>query len=104
MFVRHGESTTNKKKIFTGWMDVPLTDLGEQQASDAGKELKKLGYNFDVAYTSMLDRAVKTCDLVLDELDGNTYVHKAWRLNERHYGALRDSARYRLQRSTERIK
>lgn len=90
VFVRHGESIWNKSGKFTGWVDVPLNDLGRQQARDAGRELKAQGYHFDVAYTSMLDRAVETTDLILEEmgLADSCHVHKSWRVNERHYGSL----------------
>jgi 2,3-bisphosphoglycerate-dependent phosphoglycerate mutase len=68
VFVRHGLSTWNKSGKFTGWIDVPLSDEGRQESRDAGKALKDLGYTFDVAYTSMLDRATETCDLILEEM------------------------------------
>jgi alpha-amylase/alpha-mannosidase (GH57 family) len=68
VFVRHGESTWNKCGKFTGWIDVPLSDGGRQESKDAGKALKDLGYEFDVAYTSMLDRATETCDLILENM------------------------------------
>ena len=90
VFVRHGESTWNKCGKFTGWIDVPLSEGGRQESRDAGKALKDLGYKFDVAYTSMLDRAIETCDLILEEmgLDNHTDVIKHWKINERHYGSL----------------
>ena len=71
-------------------MDIPLTEKGRDEARIAGKQLKELGFHFDIAYTSMLDRAIETCDLILEEMGikHSTYVHKSWRLNERHYGAL----------------
>ena len=90
VFVRHGESTWNKCGKFTGWIDVPLSEQGRQESRDAGKALKELGYTFDVAYTSMLERATETCDLILEEmgLDKHTQVYKNWKINERHYGSL----------------
>jgi 2,3-bisphosphoglycerate-dependent phosphoglycerate mutase len=89
VMVRHGESTWNLENRFTGWTDVPLTDTGVEQARAAGRLLKAGGYDFDVAYTSVLKRAVWTLWHCLDELDRTwlPVVH-AWRLNERHYGAL----------------
>jgi 2,3-bisphosphoglycerate-dependent phosphoglycerate mutase len=89
VMVRHGESTWNLENRFTGWTDVPLTDTGVAQARAAGRLLKEEGFDFDVAYTSVLKRAVWTLWHCLDELDRTwlPVVH-AWRLNERHYGAL----------------
>ncbi len=86
---RHGESTWNRSNRFTGWTDVPLTEQGEREARTAGKLLLAEGYTFDVAHTSVLKRAIDTLNITLDEmgLDWIT-VHKHWRLNERHYGAL----------------
>ncbi|GJM58980.1 2,3-diphosphoglycerate-dependent phosphoglycerate mutase [uncultured Dubosiella sp.] len=87
--VRHGESEWNKKNLFTGWSDVDLSEHGHQEAIQAGKILFDKGYFFDIAYTSMLKRAIHTLDHILDGLD-QVYVPviKAWQLNERHYGAL----------------
>jgi len=89
VMVRHGESTWNLENRFTGWTDVPLTDTGVEQARQAGRLLKEAGFDFDIAYTSVLKRAVWTLWHCLDELDRTwlPVVH-AWRLNERHYGAL----------------
>jgi 2,3-bisphosphoglycerate-dependent phosphoglycerate mutase len=89
VLIRHGESTWNLENRFTGWTDVPLTDTGVQQAKMAGRLLKEAGYEFDVAYTSVLKRAIWTLWYALDELD-RTWLPtvKSWRLNERHYGAL----------------
>jgi 2,3-bisphosphoglycerate-dependent phosphoglycerate mutase len=89
VMVRHGESTWNLENRFTGWTDVPLTAAGVEQARMAGRLLKEGGFDFDVAYTSVLKRAVWTLWHCLDELDRTwlPVVH-AWRLNERHYGAL----------------
>ena len=86
---RHGQSDWNLKNLFTGWTDVDLTEKGIQEAVDAGRLLNELGYNFDVAITSVLKRAIRTLWLMLDELDRMWIpVIRDWRLNERHYGAL----------------
>jgi 2,3-bisphosphoglycerate-dependent phosphoglycerate mutase len=86
---RHGQSDWNLKNLFTGWTDVDLTDLGRQEAVDAGRTLRELDYRFDIAYTSVLKRAIRTLWLMLDELDRMWIpVVRDWRLNERHYGAL----------------
>jgi 2,3-bisphosphoglycerate-dependent phosphoglycerate mutase len=89
VLIRHGESTWNLENRFTGWTDVDLTDTGVNQAKQAGQLLKEAGYEFDVAYTSVLKRAIRTLWLALDEMDRTWLpVMKHWRLNERHYGAL----------------
>ena len=89
MLVRHGQSDWNLKNLFTGWTDVDLTEKGVQEASDAGKLLAGLGYDFDIAYTSVLKRAIRTLWIMLDEMDRMWIpVIRDWRLNERHYGAL----------------
>jgi len=89
VLLRHGESTWNKENKFAGWTDVPLTEKGVGEAKDAGRILKKEGYTFDVAFTNVLKRAVDTLNIVLEELNiTNIPIHKSWRLNERHYGAL----------------
>ncbi len=89
VLIRHGESTWNLENRFTGWTDVDLTATGIEQAKQAGRLLKAEGYDFDVAYTSVLKRATRTLWHTLDELDRTwlPVVH-SWRLNERHYGAL----------------
>ncbi len=89
VLIRHGESTWNLENRFTGWTDVDLTDTGIEQAKNAGRLLKAEGYDFDVAYTSVLKRATRTLWHVLDEMDRTwlPVVH-SWRLSERHYGAL----------------
>jgi 2,3-bisphosphoglycerate-dependent phosphoglycerate mutase len=89
VLIRHGESTWNLENRFTGWTDVDLTPTGVEQAKNAGRLLKAEGYEFDVAYTSVLKRATRTLWHVLDEMDRTwlPVVHQ-WRLNERHYGAL----------------
>ena len=89
VLIRHGESTWNLENRFTGWTDVPLTDTGVAQARQAGRLLKAEGYEFDVAYTSVLKRAIWTLWHCLDEMDRTWLpVLNDWRLNERHYGAL----------------
>lgn len=89
VLIRHGESTWNLENRFTGWTDVDLTATGVEQAQNAGRLLKADGYAFDVAYTSVLKRAIRTLWHTLDEMDCTWLpVMKHWRLNERHYGAL----------------
>jgi 2,3-bisphosphoglycerate-dependent phosphoglycerate mutase len=89
VLVRHGQSTWNLENRFTGWTDVGLTDLGVQEAHEAGKLLREGGYIFDVAYTSVLRRAIQTLWIVLQEMNLEWIpVTNAWQLNERHYGAL----------------
>jgi 2,3-bisphosphoglycerate-dependent phosphoglycerate mutase len=89
VLLRHGESTWNKENRFTGWTDVDLSERGREEAKAAGRLLKDGGYVFDVAFTSLLKRAIRTLGLALDELDLLWIpVTKDWRLNERHYGAL----------------
>lgn len=86
---RHGQSEWNLKNLFTGWRDVDLTELGITEARAAGRTLRDAGYEFDVAYTSVLKRAIRTLWLSLDEMDRMWIpVVRDWRLNERHYGAL----------------
>jgi 2,3-bisphosphoglycerate-dependent phosphoglycerate mutase len=89
VLLRHGESDWNRENRFTGWTDVDLSTKGLQEAKDAGIVLRSEGYTFDVAYTSVLKRAIRTLWMALDELDLMWIpVHRSWRLNERHYGAL----------------
>jgi 2,3-bisphosphoglycerate-dependent phosphoglycerate mutase len=89
VLIRHGESTWNLENRFTGWTDVELTDTGVAQAKQAGRLLKADGYEFDVAYTSVLKRAIHTLNYALDEMERSWLpVVKSWRLNERHYGGL----------------
>lgn len=89
VLLRHGESTWNKENRFTGWTDVDLSDKGREEAVEAGRVLLREGYVFDVAFTSVLRRAIKTLWLALEELDLMWIpIHNSWRLNERHYGAL----------------
>jgi 2,3-bisphosphoglycerate-dependent phosphoglycerate mutase len=89
VLIRHGESTWNQQNRFTGWVDVGLTDRGMEEALEAGRALIQGGYSFDVAYTSVLKRAIKTLWIVLEEMDLMWIpVYRSWRLNERHYGSL----------------
>jgi len=89
VLLRHGESAWNKENRFTGWTDVDLSEKGFEEARRAGQLLKALGYTFDIAYTSVLKRAIRTLWITLDEMDLMWIpVINSWRLNERHYGAL----------------
>jgi 2,3-bisphosphoglycerate-dependent phosphoglycerate mutase len=89
VLLRHGESDWNRENRFTGWTDVDLSAAGVEQARAAGRLLKECGYGFDIAYTSVLKRAIRTLWLALEEMDLVWLpVEKSWRLNERHYGAL----------------
>src|SRR5499426_924220 len=89
VLLRHGESTWNKENRFTGWTDVDLSERGLAEAAEAGRLLREEGFTFDLAYTSVLKRAIRTLWITLDALDLLWIpVEKSWRLNERHYGAL----------------
>jgi 2,3-bisphosphoglycerate-dependent phosphoglycerate mutase len=89
VLLRHGESLWNKENLFTGWTDVDLSDKGIEEAREGGRVLKAQGFTFDMAFTSVLKRAIRTLWLVLDEMDLMWIpVVRDWRLNERHYGAL----------------
>ena len=89
VLLRHGESLWNKENRFTGWTDVDLSEKGIQEAIDGGKLLKEEGYTFDIAFCSVLKRAIKTLWITLDQLDLDWLpTERSWRLNERHYGAL----------------
>jgi 2,3-bisphosphoglycerate-dependent phosphoglycerate mutase len=89
VLIRHGESLWNQENRFTGWQDIDLSEKGRAEALKGGKALRERGFTFDVSYTSVLKRAIKTLNYVLDEVDQVWLpVHKDWRLNERHYGAL----------------
>ncbi len=89
VLIRHGESAWNKENRFTGWTDVDLTDKGREEARAAGRLMKSEGFSFDIAYVSVLRRALTTLWLALDEMDELWIpVEKSWRLNERHYGSL----------------
>lgn len=89
VLLRHGQSEWNLANKFTGWVDVDLSEKGVEEAKEAGKKIKEAGIKFDVAYTSILKRAIKTCNFALEYSD-QMYVpvYKSWRLNERHYGGL----------------
>jgi 2,3-bisphosphoglycerate-dependent phosphoglycerate mutase len=86
--IRHGESLWNKENRFTGWVDVPLTDKGREQAKKVGEILKSLNIKFDIAYTSLLSRAIETLEIIIKTLGYNIPVIKDISLNERHYGDL----------------
>jgi 2,3-bisphosphoglycerate-dependent phosphoglycerate mutase len=89
VLLRHGESSWNKENRFTGWTDVDLSEKGREEALEGGTVLQREGYTFDVAYTSVLKRAIRTLWIALDRMDLMWIpVHRSWRLNERHYGAL----------------
>jgi len=89
VLLRHGQSTWNLENRFTGWVDVGLTEHGRAEAQEAGRLLREGGYDFDVVHTSLLKRAIKTMWIVMEEMDRMWLpVHRSWRLNERHYGAL----------------
>ncbi|NQT95201.1 MAG: 2,3-diphosphoglycerate-dependent phosphoglycerate mutase [Candidatus Omnitrophica bacterium] len=89
VLLRHGESTWNKENRFTGWTDVDLSEKGIKEAHEAGKTLKREGYHFDVAFISVLKRAIRTLEITLDEMGIRQIpIYQSWRLNEKHYGAL----------------
>ena len=89
ILLRHGESLWNQENLFTGWTDVDLSERGREESRQAGRSLREQGYLFDVAYTSVLKRAIRTLWILLDEMDRMWLpVRNDWRLNERHYGAL----------------
>jgi 2,3-bisphosphoglycerate-dependent phosphoglycerate mutase len=107
VLIRHGESQWNKENRFTGWVDVPLSEAGEQEARAAGKLLRDEKFEFDLAYTSVLKRAIRTCTMILEELDQSWLpVVKTWRLNERMYGALQglNKAETVAQHGEEQVK
>ncbi|HGJ5875725.1 MAG TPA: 2,3-diphosphoglycerate-dependent phosphoglycerate mutase [Arsenophonus sp.] len=107
VLVRHGESEWNKENRFTGWTDVELSHKGRQEAKEAGQLLKKDGFIFDYAYTSVLKRAIHTLWNILDQIDQQWLpVEKNWRLNERHYGALQglDKAETATKYGDEQVK
>ncbi len=100
VLLRHGESTWNKENRFTGWTDVDLSEKGIQEAKEAAKLLKEGGYTFDIAYTSVLKRGIRTLWIVLEDMDLMWIpVYRSWRLNERHYGALQGF--YKSKMATE---
>ncbi len=103
VLIRHGESTWNLENRFTGWTDVDLTPTGIEQAKTAGRLLKAEGYEFDLAFTSVLKRATRTLWHVLDEMDRTWLpVEHSWRLNERHYGALQGAQQGRHGQTVRR--
>ena len=107
VLLRHGESTWNKENRFTGWTDVDLSEKGVEEAESAGCLLKKEGYTFDVAFTSVLKRAIRTLWIVQDEMDLMWIpVYRSWRLNEKHYGALQglDKSETAAKYSEEQVK
>jgi 2,3-bisphosphoglycerate-dependent phosphoglycerate mutase len=107
VLIRHGQSQWNLENRFTGWTDVPLSPAGIGEAVAAGRTLKQDGYAFDVAYTSLLKRAIKTLWTVLEEMDQSWItVHRSWRLNERHYGALQglDKAETAAKHGEDQVK
>ena len=107
VLIRHGESLWNQENRFTGWYDVDLTEAGRAQAKYAGQLLKENGFEFDIAYTSVLKRAMRTLWIALDEMDRlYTPVVRHWRLNERHYGALQglDKSETAAKHGEEQVK
>lgn len=107
VLLRHGESEWNKLNLFTGWTDVDLSEKGLQEADQAGKTLKAEGYTFDLAFTSVLKRAIRTLNITLENMDLMWIpVIKSWRLNERHYGALQglDKAETAEKYGSEKVK
>jgi 2,3-bisphosphoglycerate-dependent phosphoglycerate mutase len=107
VLLRHGQSQWNLENRFTGWVDVPLSPAGVQEAQAGGRALKEAGYTFDVAYTSLLKRAIKTLWIVMEELDLMWIpVHRSWRLNERMYGALQglDKSETAAKHGEEQVK
>lgn len=107
VLLRHGQSTWNLDNRFTGWTDVDLSDQGRQEAAAAGKLLKEEGFEFDLVYTSVLKRAIRTMQIAMDELDQMWVpVVRNWRLNERHYGALQglNKAETAAQHGEEQVK
>ncbi|OFW36582.1 MAG: phosphoglyceromutase [Acidobacteria bacterium RIFCSPLOWO2_12_FULL_67_14] len=107
VLLRHGESVWNRENRFTGWTDVDLNDKGRAEAADAGRLMAAEKYEFDVAYTSVLKRAIRTLWIALDTLDMMWLpVHRSWRLNERHYGALQglDKAETASQHGEAQVK
>jgi 2,3-bisphosphoglycerate-dependent phosphoglycerate mutase len=107
VLLRHGQSQWNLQNLFTGWVDVDLTEQGRKEASEAGRLLKAQGFSFDLAFTSVLKRAIRTLWIVLDEMDAMWLpVERSWRLNERHYGTLQglDKAQTVEKHGAEQVK
>jgi len=97
VIIRHGQSVWNAENIFTGWTDVDLSLQGVEEAKLAGIILKKSNYEFDVAFTSVLLRAIKTLDIILEEMGQTIPIYYNWRLNERHYGALQGMNKFEIR-------
>src|SRR6266404_4311207 len=107
VLLRHGQSQWNLENRFTGWVDVPLSPAGVEEARAGARSLKEGGYSFDVAYTSLLKRAIKTLWIVMEELDLMWIpVHRSWRLNERMYGGLQglDKAETAAKHGEQQVK
>jgi 2,3-bisphosphoglycerate-dependent phosphoglycerate mutase len=107
LLLRHGQSTWNLENLFTGWIDVDLSELGRQEALEAGRLIKAEGIDFDIAFTSVLKRALRTLWIALDEMDLLWLpVERTWRLNERHYGALQglDKAQTVAKHGADQVK
>ena len=107
LLLRHGQSIWNLENLFTGWVDVDLSEQGRQEAQEAGRLLKAEGIAFDVAFTSVLKRAIRTLWMALDEMDMMWLpVERTWRLNERHYGALQglDKAQTVAKHGADQVK
>jgi 2,3-bisphosphoglycerate-dependent phosphoglycerate mutase len=107
VLLRHGQSDWNLKNLFTGWTDVDLTEQGMREAREAGRAMAEAGLTFDIAFTSVLVRAIRTLWLVLDEMELMWIpVERHWRLNERHYGALQglDKAETTAKHGAEQVK
>lgn len=97
VIIRHGQSVWNAQNIFTGWTDVELSSEGVEEAKLAGLILKKAGYQFDLAFTSVLSRAINTLEIILKEMEITVPVEYSWRLNERHYGALQGMNKFEIR-------
>ena len=107
LLLRHGQSTWNLANLFTGWVDVDLSDLGREEAQEAGRLLRAEGIAFDICFSSVLKRAIRTLNIALDEMDQMWLpVERTWRLNERHYGALQglDKAQTVERHGIEQVK
>jgi 2,3-bisphosphoglycerate-dependent phosphoglycerate mutase len=97
VIIRHGQSLWNRENIFTGWTDIDLSPEGIEEAKLAGIILKKMGYGFDMAFTSVLIRAIRTLDIILKEMEVTIPIYYNWRLNERHYGALQGMNKFDIK-------
>ena len=104
VLLRHGESLWNKENRFTGWTDVDLSNRGISEARKAGRIFKKSGFTFDIAFTSLLKKAIRTLWIVLDEMDLMWIpIRKSWRLNERHYGKLQGFTAWQAVHLRQRV-